>query len=192
MRYAYLDTNVILTLLRPQEENYSFVQSLSNLKNFDFYTGTMTIIEITSVLAREEQIFKQALLNVSIELDIRELIALSFEEQVIIMIEYLFKRFNITTLDEPELEIIEINGKNLVIPVIYKLAIKWVEKIKLRTLDLIHLMTLVYYKYIKELKFDYFITKDNVILGNKIEIQSNTETIVVDPEGLLKIELGSL
>ena len=77
-----------------------------------------------------------------------------------------------------------------ILPVVYKLAIKWVEKIKLRTLDLVHLMTMVYYKYIKDLKFDYFITSDTVILANKIEIQSNSETIVVDPEGLLKIELG--
>ena len=113
MRRAYLDTNIILTLLRFQEENYSFVQSLVNLKNFDFCTGTMTIIEITSVLAREENVFRQALLNLSQELDIRELIALSLEEQIIIIIEFLFKIFNVTILDEPDLEILEINGKNI-------------------------------------------------------------------------------
>lgn len=190
MRQAYIDTNVILSLLRSKEKNYNSISSLTNLKNFAFYTGTMTIIEITSVLAREEKIFREALLNLSKELEIRELISLSFEEQILIIIEFLFKAFNVTVLDEPELENIEINGKKYNLPVVYKLAIKWVEKIKLRTLDLVHLMTMIYFKQIKDLNFNYFITNDSVILGFKLDIQSNTEIYVVDPEDLLNIEFG--
>jgi predicted nucleic acid-binding protein len=188
MKQVYLDTNVILTLLRSQEENYSIVQLLSNLKNITFFTGTMTIIEITSVLSREEKVFKEALLNLSNDLDIRELISLSFEEQIIIIIEFLFKAFNITILDEPAHENLQINKKKIILPAVYVLGIKLTERIKLRTLDLIHLMTIEYYKQIKDLKFDYFITSDSVILGKRIEIQRGLETIVTDPEGILKIE----
>lgn len=188
MKHAYLDTNVILTLLRTEEENYSFVQLLSGLKNFTFFTGTITILELTSILAREEKVFREALLNLSKEIDIRELIALSFEEQIIIILEFLFKTFNITILNEPAPEIVQLNGKKKFLPVGYVLGIKWAEKIQLRTLDLIHVMTMLYYKQIKEIKMDYFITSDTVILGKRIEIQTNSETIVVDPEGVLKIE----
>jgi predicted nucleic acid-binding protein len=188
MKQVYLDTNVILTLLRSQEENYSIVQLLSNLKNFRFFTGTMTIIEITSVLSREEKVFREALLNLSKEIDIRELISLSFEEQLIIVIEYLFKVFNIILLDEPVHENLQINGKKVFLPAVYVLGIKWSEKLKLRTLDLIHLMTIEYYKQIKDIKFDYFITSDSVIIGRRIEIQTSLEIIVTDAKGILKIE----
>ena len=188
MKQVYLDTNVILTLLRPEEENYSFVQSLTNLENFTFFTGTITIIEITSVLTREEKVFREALVNLSKEIDIRELISLTLEEQIIIIIEFLFKAFNITILDEPVLETIQINEKRISIQSLYVLGIKWVEKIKLRTLDLIHLMTTVYYKQLKDVKFDYFVTSDLVILGKRVEIQTSIETIVADPERLLTIE----
>ena len=188
MKHAYLDTNVILTLLRSQEENYSFVQTLASLRNFTFFTGTMTIIEITSVLAREENLFREAIQTLASELDIRELISLSFEEQIIIIIELLFKTFNLSVLDEPVQEILQINGKKVILPSLYILGIKWADRIKLRTLDLVHIMTILFYKKIKEIKFDYFITSDLVILGKRIDIQTNIETIVTDPEGLLKIE----
>ncbi len=188
MKHAYLDTNIFLTLLRSQEENYTSVQLVSNLKNFTFFTGTMTIIEITSVLAREEKVFREALLNLSKEIDIGELISLTFEEQIVIIIEFIFKMFNVTLLDEPNQESLQINGTRNVLPVTYILGIKWAKTLKLRTLDLIHVMTILYYKQLKDVKIDYFITSDSVILGNRIEIQSTIEAIVVDPEGLLDIE----
>ena len=161
---------------------------MTRLENFTFFTGTITILEITSVLTREEKVFKEALVNLSKEIDIRDLISLSFEEQIIIIIEFLFKSFNITILDEPVLETIQINEKKISIQSLYVLGIKWAEKIKLRTLDLIHLMTIVYYNQLKNVKFDYFITSDRAILGKRVEIQANIESLVTDPEGLLKIE----
>ena len=51
----------------------------------------MTIIEITSVLAREEKLLREAILTLANDLDIRELISLSFEEKIIIIKEVLFK-----------------------------------------------------------------------------------------------------
>ena len=49
-------------------------------------------------------------------------------------------------------------------------------------------MTTVYYNQLKDVKFDYFVTRNIVILGIRVEIQTSIETLVNNPEVMLKIE----
>ncbi|OLS21822.1 MAG: hypothetical protein HeimC3_33440, partial [Candidatus Heimdallarchaeota archaeon LC_3] len=63
MKRVYLDTNLILSVFRPKDDNFQMMKIISNQKHLQFVTGTITLVEIVSVLIRENQLFNNAIIS---------------------------------------------------------------------------------------------------------------------------------
>ncbi len=184
MKTVYLDTNILLTLLRHAEDEYNHVIELAKQKHLNFVTGTITIPELSSVLSREYDSIKEGI-N---ELEKLELESLTVEEQIKVLIRFLLEWFHTTILEDlsPEPGIF-VNTFFRINP-IFKLAYQQSYRIKLRSLDNIHFATARLYDEFLGRRIYYLVTSDRNFLSKRAECQAISKILVINPQTLADLE----
>lgn len=188
MKRVYLDTNLILSVFRPKDDNYQMMKIISNQKHLQFVTGTITLVEIVSVLIRENHLFNNAITFIASKKNLEKLVLLPLELQISLFIDYLLNIFRIDVLEDDFPEMSLFGGKKIKISTQYKLIINKPLKTQLRTLDLLHYNTTRYYSSIKDFKIDYLVTGDGNFQKMRENLKSESDTIIVSPETFIELE----
>ena len=188
MKHIYLDTNIILSLIRHAEKIYPDVEKMLDLSHLTYYTGTITLVEMASVLSREYNTIKKEILKLKNELDLPELMKLTPKEQIDLIITYLLTKFQVSVLDDSNPDIYVYKKLNSKINPIYKLALKQTWKTKLRSLNNIHFATARFYDEYLELKIQYLVTADSGFLNKRKFCQKISDITVIDPKTFVEIE----
>ena len=189
MKIVYLDTNIILSPIRHIDENFNHVMKILQLKHISFITGTITLVEMASVLAREKELihnfFKiefKKISNQVKELDINRLIS--------IIIDYLINLFNIKILDDSFFEKYSLSRQEINISSVYNLAISQIQNTELRTLDQLHFMTAYFNFIVNDIDITYLVTADINFLNKSSYLQKLSKIIVISLESFANLEFG--
>ena len=188
MKTVYLDTNIIIAPLRTVDPNAKAIRVLESQKHLRFVTGTLSILEIVSILSREEQILRRAIMDLSSRGFLTELVSLPLENQVQLIIGYLLNRIGIRVLDELASEPNRYAQVKFSTSPLVKLALRLNPSTKLRTLDNLHLSTAILYNNLLGDKIDYLVTSDSEFLSKRGNYKSLTDINVVSPELILQLE----
>ena len=188
MKRVYLDTNLILSPFRPKDENFQMMKIITKQNNLQFVTGTITLVEIVSVLIREKELFNNGLSLLGRRKKFEKLVLLPIETQLSLYIDYLLRFFNIDLLEDDSPELSTFGGKKIKISSQYKLIINKPLITKLRTLDLLHYNTTRYYSRIKGQKIDYLVTGDTQFQKMREDLKIESDTVIVSPETFIQLE----
>lgn len=188
MTHIYLDTNIILSLIRHAEEIFPDVEKMLELSHLNYFTGTIALVEMASVLSREYDTIKKGISKLSSDLDLPELIKLTPKEQIELIITYLLSKFQVSILEDLNPDIYVYKKLNSKINPIYKLALKQTWKTKLRSLDNIHFATARFYDEYLEFKIKYLVTADAGFLKKKKLCHKISDITVIDPKTFVEIE----
>ena len=182
MKEVYLDTNILLSILRSAEPIYDSVIALQSKKQFKFYTSTITLIELISVLSREKKLLKESFLDLSKTKGFEQILSLSFEEQIFLIIEYLIRFFNAEILSDPNLELINLSSQDLYMSLSHKVAFLLGSKTGLRSLDNLHFSIVKAYNDFYDRSIEYLITADENFLSKRNDCHSISNVSVIHPE----------
>lgn len=188
MKYAYLDTNILLTLLRHQDPNYKLVSNISQQKHIHFVTGAITVVEFYSVLSREEDLLHDSFKQLLKEEKVEKLLTLPLDKQIHLLFDYLSKIFSLSILDEIFMSFQTKDRSRYRTSPIYKLAMKQSSTVKLRTLDNLHLATARFYDEFTDIAIHYLITIDQNFLNKREICQSLSSMLLVHPQTFNQLE----
>ena len=167
MAVIYLDTNIIISAFKPNDPLYKDANKLFR-KNHTYIISPVTLMELYSVLSRIKPYIKlkEAFKNVNLDTIISYIIT-SLKLQLI-------TKTHIMKLQTPNQK-----GK---IPLEYYISIKLAEKLRLKTLDLLHIA----YAYILREEIDYFTTGDKDIIQEREKIKQQTGIEIKTPREIIK------
>ena len=159
---VYVDTSIIIARYKPNDPLHSIANRFFE-KDYDFIISPITIVELYSVLSRIKPFlkFKEELKNANID-------------TIVAFIIYDSKLRIVTRSFMPSMQIL---GKKFRVPLEYRLAMKFAEKLQLRTLDLLHIA----YAYMLRDMLDYVVTGDDDVLKARELIKQCTGLEVVSP-----------
>lgn len=184
----YVDTSLLLSPFRIGDENYKFMGIINSKKHIQIVTGTLAIVEITSVLLREVHLFNTALKVISEDDSLGEISLLSLQLQVRLAIKYILQYYRVKVLEDYKPEESNILVEGCLISPIFKLLINSTIKSKLRTIDLLHYYTASYYSNIKELKIDYLITSYYTFQKMRDVFGEESSLTIISPETFIEKE----
>ena len=188
MKTVYLDTNILLTLLRHTEADYQDVIELAKQKHLNFVTGTISIIELSSVLSREFNILKKGLQDHETSVPFKELVQFPKDEQLIVIIRFLLEWFHTSILDDLSPEIGLSTHSFFKINPVFRLASRQSHITELRSLDSVHFATAKLYDDILGIRIHYLVTADGNFLAKRAECQSVSNILIVNPQTLIDLE----
>ncbi|MCC6019541.1 MAG: PIN domain-containing protein [Candidatus Verstraetearchaeota archaeon] len=155
---------MIIARYKPKDPLYEASEKLFKTPNLTLYISPLTVLELYSVLSR-----------VKLEVPTEKLAINS-------MVHFIIKDCKLNVISIPLMAKRSIAGHETTIPIEYDIAMKLSHKLKLRTLDLIHL---AYASLLKRKGIaDMFITGDKEILECREEILIATGILVKDPLNL--------
>ena len=165
MVVVYVDTNVIIARYKPNDPLYSIANEFFQ-KNYDFVISPITLVELYSVLSRVRPFlkFERGLENANIDTLIAFIL---YDSKLKIVARSFISR-------------LQILGKRLRVPLEYHLAIKFAEKLQLKTLDMLHIA----YAYMLRNRLDYIVTGDDDILKARELIKRHMGLEIREPSEL--------
>ncbi|MHA2363106.1 MAG: PIN domain-containing protein [Candidatus Hodarchaeales archaeon] len=185
---VYVDTSLVLSPFRVSDDNFEFMKVISSHKHIQIVTGTLTIVEITSVLLREEEMFNKAIYRLSEEESLKEISLLSLQMQIRLAINFLINYYQIKILEDDKPEESNIVPSGILTNPIFKLLINSTTKSKLRTLDLLHYYTARYNSDIKNFSIKYLITSDYVFQKMRDIFTDVSKVLIISPETFIERE----
>jgi len=161
---AYVDTSVIVARYKPGDPLHEVSENLFKLSDATLYISPLTLVELYSVLSR-----------VRVEVPVEGL-------NLHPLIHFIIKDCRLHVISIPLLARRSIAGCGVLAPAEYYLAIGLSHRLKLRTLDLLHIA----YALILRRKgmADVMITGDEDILKCGKEILAATGVLVRGPQNL--------
>ncbi|MFX0207227.1 MAG: type II toxin-antitoxin system VapC family toxin [Candidatus Hodarchaeota archaeon] len=177
MKYVYFDTNIVLAKWAPLDVYHSeanLIFSALAAGQFSAVFSGFGLCEIASVVERQSQKFP---------IQIKPNISLS--------LEYLKQIVKV-----PKLEIIDIfssinvriSGKSLELSTIFWRGIDIANKLRLKTLDNIHIAIADIISHISGKTIDYFLTGDKEVLSEQRHIKKSYGFSVVSPIEFVNLE----
>ena len=165
MVVVYVDTNVIIARYKPDDPLYPTANRLFQ-NDYVFIISPITLIELYSVLSRVKPFlkFREELENVNIDTIIAFIL---YDSKLKIVARSFMSR-------------LQILGKRLRVPLEYHLVIKLAEKLRLKTLDMLHIA----YAYMLRDTLDYIVTGDDDILKARELIKQHIGLEVRKPSEL--------
>ncbi|MFV2014396.1 MAG: hypothetical protein ACC656_03130, partial [Candidatus Heimdallarchaeota archaeon] len=136
MKVVYLDTNLYIALLKHNDINYPLINKIITQPHLSFVTSPITIVELSSVIAREYE--NLHLDNLFDELEIEKDDPNASSEIILFLIDYLISQTKTEIISDPQIEQINYFIHKYMMNPVFKIAILDSSKIRLRTLDLIH------------------------------------------------------
>lgn len=192
MKTAYLDTNIFLTLLRPNDPHYNSVRRVSKVESLSYVTGIITVLELTSVFSREYSILKAGILELAEAYDLRELVELSKEEQIIAIIQFLFQAFRAKIIGNQRPDERILVNDHIPLDPINKLAILQSTSSEMRALDNLHFAFSRFTKHHLGYDLQYFVTLDEGFLKKGQFCQEFSNIHFVHPTSLEELEISSV
>jgi len=121
----YVDTSVIIARYKPNDELYRYSSRIFELKNVSFYISPITLLELFSVLSR-----------------IKDSLTVPFKEKPLIasLVTFIVKDCRLKVASKAYTIKKRIAGSELRTPIEYYLAMKYAESLRLRTLDMLHVV----------------------------------------------------
>ena len=163
MALMYLDTNVIIAVYKPNDPLYRDANKLFG-KSHSFVISPITIIELYSALSRIKPHMKLREEFKNINLDT--------------LLVYIITDLKLKVITKTYITKLQLPNQMVKIPLEYYISIKLAEKIKLKTLDLLHIA----YAYILKEEISYFVTGDRDIIQAKKRIKQQTGIEVKSPK----------
>lgn len=188
MKVVYLDTNIILGPIRHADSTYELVNQILEQNHFNFVTGTITLVELASVLAREKKMvnnFFKIILNNNFGTSVD---SLNTENQIKLILEYLINLFQIKLLDDNFFEKFVLAKQEINILPQYNFAIYYAQVTQLRTLDQLHFITAYFNLIFNNLQIDYLVTSDINFLNKKEKLQKISKISVISLESFVDLE----
>ncbi len=162
----YIDTGPALAYIITNDPNHEIAENLiSKRKESEFYLSELSIAEIASVLSRNIDL---------IQVENIYLNGLSAKDKVLVLLLYTIKKLNAKILKFRDIlgdYIFFANDK--ILSKLFRKTIELAAKIKLRTLDLLHLIIA------SECKIDAFLTLDKEIIKRARLIESTINLEII-------------
>ncbi|MHA2364843.1 MAG: type II toxin-antitoxin system VapC family toxin [Candidatus Hodarchaeales archaeon] len=176
MKSIYLDTNVLLAKWVKSDpfyyESQKIITSIEKTQIKGYFSG-FGLAEVASVVERQVSKFNLNQFKGSLAIEfvkaIREINNLTITE--------IFTPVNLL-----------INDQKTVLSIIHLKTIEVAHKVKLKTLDNIHISIITLLMQYQGKKIDYFTTGDKEIISKGNEIKLNFGISVVDPSEFVRIE----
>jgi len=166
MVVVYVDTNVIIARYKPNDPLYKVADKFFQ-KNYDFVVSPVTLVELYSVLARIKPFLRFSKGLESVNLDT--------------LIAFIIYDLKLKLVARSFMSSFQIFGERFRIPLEYHLAMRFAEKLRLKTLDALHIV----YAYILRDSLDYIVTGDDDILSAREMIKQYIGLEIRNPSELL-------
>ena len=187
MKLVYLDTNILLAPLRHDDPNYEYAQKIISLKHIRFITGTITLVEIASVMSRESELVRSFFIKFLND-NFEETKSIAEENQISLIIDFLINLFNLEIMEEGSIEKLLVLGKYIQLPSILSHAISYAPLAQLRTLDLLHLSIVLFHLNFHGLQIDYLVTSDLDFLKKRDSIQRLSKLVIISLKSFIELE----
>ncbi len=162
----YSDTSAILAYFDEKNVFHESAIHLFATNGLEFFTGTITLMELESVISRnlDQFNFKNLIENEE------RFGMLSPNKKVKLLTEYCLKKLAIKISSGLTIEKMTFNNQDLDIENTYNLLWKINADLKLRTLDAIQICSAIKIRIFAKFEIQYFLTNDGTILRSKQEI----------------------
>ncbi|MEM1575069.1 MAG: PIN domain-containing protein [Nitrososphaerota archaeon] len=149
----YIDTSVIIARYKPEDELYEYSERFFKSNKANFYISPLTLVELYSILSR-----------------IKNKIILPFQEEILLdtLITFIVKDCKLRVISKTYSIERLVVGYKIRLPVEYYLAMRFAEKLKLKTMDLLHILYTWLFK--RNYHIDSFITGDYDIINKADKI----------------------
>ena len=188
MKNVYVDTNLVLAAFRKQDENYPLMEKIREQKHLELVTSTLTICEMYTVLMNEKNTLLKAFEEIISLADYEKFVELPIQKQLKLAIDYLLNYYNITLVEDSELDIETFRLQTIKIEAVKKILLRMDKNIHLRTLDLLHYAHAKYMTEYKDRTIHYLVTSDGVFQKSRAGLKEDSTIIILSPESLLDIE----
>lgn len=180
---VYVDTNVVISTYKPDEEFYEMALSIAKSDAIRKIGSHILILELFSVVSR---LYKtsQIVLPKTVE---RFLSKLYFKDRVLAIVNTILLDWNIICPNlELELRELKLKDYSLLMPELFIEACEIASSTSLKTLDVLHI---AYAKMINEIfgNLNYFVTIDQNILDSRLKVKKTAKIDVVSPKELINL-----
>ncbi|MHA1378663.1 MAG: PIN domain-containing protein [Candidatus Helarchaeota archaeon] len=182
MKNLYLDTNIIISFIKDDDIFNDFSTKIMAHKNFERIGSAITILEIVSVISKQ---FENIEISVA---KIADWDKLSESEKKLLVTSYIISTIPMKFYFSTNNERFNIKNDYLDVNVDYSKAIKIAPFFNLRTLDNLQIASALNIRDIKNIRVDYFVTTDQIILDNSKKIQKLLGITIINSEKLIDIE----
>ena len=165
MTSIYVDTNVIIARYKPNDPLYQYAEKLLVRDDLSFYISQLTIVELCAVLSR-----------IIDEIDVGDQTPINLDT----LISFIIEDCKLKITAETYSTVMKIAGQEIRIPVEYYVAYRNAERLKLRTLDLLHLAHVTTLK--KAYGIQTFITGDEELIEKAEVIKEALNVNIVHPK----------
>ncbi len=184
MKTAYIDTNVIISKIKPQDPFHSEAKRLFTQPYVRNISSSLFLVELKSVLSKQAPILVKNLPPKAKELSV----GLNHSEKVELFFSFILETSNIEVLENPITEQLSIGSSSLKLTASYSIALRMASKTQLRALDNLHLAHLLLLERDANIHFDYLVTGDKMILNQRKMLNKLLEITVVTPKELESLE----
>ena len=188
MKRVYVDTNLILSAFRKQDDNYKLMETIRSLKHLKLISSTLAIIEMYVVLLREQETMLLTFQQLVSKKEFEKYASLPLDLKIMLAIDFLLNYYNIEIVEDSQLDIISLKMEKIKIHPIYKMVLNTIIRTQLRTLDLLHYSYVKYFLYYKEMLIHYLVTSDIVFQKARTDLKNDSSVIIVSPETLIDLE----
>ncbi|OLD03933.1 MAG: hypothetical protein AUJ07_05160 [Crenarchaeota archaeon 13_1_40CM_3_53_5] len=172
---AYVDTGVLIAAYAPKDPLRSAARNFLGKSRASRIISSLTFEELSSVLSRIEE-------NLELPSILRQEPP---QRRIRALVEYVVRDCRLTIASQVGSSRIRLGGRSVTMPMEYSTAAALAPKLKLRSLDLLHL---AYASLISRLEFSIssFVTGDETILGKTDEIQESLNITVTHPDNAIR------
>lgn len=184
MKIAYLDTNILVSFIKPNDPNYnssSIILAQPFVKNF---ISTLTLVEVKSVISRQ---LIELVGNLPSNI-IKAIDGLSDEEKIEILYKYLLESITIEIHENVAIQEDTYSFYKGKIFSVYSLALQLANTTKLRVLDNLQLAHALLIHQQSLDKIDYFVTGDANFIKQISSAKKYLPFSIISPENLLTLE----
>ena len=172
---AYVDTGVLIAAYAPKDPIRVAAKAFLRKSHAPRIISPLTFAELSSVLSRVEE---------SLELP-SVLRTEPPQRRIRALAEYVVRDSRLTIASQVGSTRLRLGGRSVSVPMEYTTAAALAPKLKLRSLDLLHL---AYASLISQLEFSIssFVTGDETILGKSDEIQKSLNITATHPKDAVR------
>ncbi|MHA1300713.1 MAG: type II toxin-antitoxin system VapC family toxin [Candidatus Helarchaeota archaeon] len=185
MKNIYIDTNVILSYYKPNEIFHNAARKILNSKRIKLISSDLTIIELCSSISRQ---YSQN--EIKISSSAQKILEKEDEfTQIMALIKYILLSLNIEFFSNPGTQNFKLNNFKLDMCLDFYQTFYISPRLKLRTLDNLHIGALFNIVSLNKIKVDYLCTNDDEILNQKKIINEITGATPINPNQLKDFEV---
>jgi len=170
---AYVDTSIIISRYIPKDPVHKVSQEFFSQKDYAVYITSLTLTELYSVFSRMQE-----------QISLPKEVKIEFPVAVSTLVSFAMKHCNLKLASIPYTVIAEIGDLTIRAPIEQALSYSLAARLRLRTLDLLHIALCWVLKM--QQKIDVFITIDDEVYSKKELIREETGVKVKHLKEMMK------